>query len=882
MPIPKTKTKTTSILRTSSALLLCAALSAPPSQAAISEAQAKVLEAKSKTVVQEYIWQSATSLDKAHKQSIEAFGRWVRANGLHPYSEALLKKLLLDVEKSTSSIVASPGNFMNLLRQRLATGYTAQPGGAVSSAAQFAERHRSAAQAAGGNLATLAEQFIQANGTLIKIAQDEYILLGLEQGLVPQFQGSTAQGLLRDLGVPIPNGAEITRFAENLLQHQIGIVLSASGTPANVNIKSRAAALKALYSDIHRHCPVEKLLPTAEVSAECRGWTGNALLASGPAAADVPTRPGEDPFNEVYTMELGGASPTPIRVGTLRASSITDLGSRESKPPAAAARTANKLHPELKSMIDTQPGESRVEVVVNLRDNVQIPRFPEREIPKNIAARYPPLLSGFGVGVSSPSDPYLALSQGIIRGIQHQRAADYDNLITSWTTQYGIQSIGTFWLIRALHIEAPLSALLQLLDEEDVLSMEPVQTAEKPSQDANTKNDIIDGRARIKSDPYFNLKLKGSDIGLLDTGVRFTHNHFKSPDHILLEYDCTDGTCDGSPNPSDNSWNHGTSSASIIVGNNRLGNQYRGVTDLWLSSYKIYTASGLNIVATVKGFQKAVAVNDTVLVAEIQSTQSPTGSISAAADAAFDAGAVVIAANGNYGPAASTVSSPGNAHKALGIGNYVVDTLAAVNSQGRGPTPDNRIKPDLQFPTNTEAASNASNTALQVFSGTSGATPYAAAAAALARNWLKGKSASIDPGKVYAFMMLGGQQVYPFNNTTGAGKFEMPLTGSTNWGKVSVRNGKTIEIPVSVGDNQKQFDASLWWPETAAQQHNDIDLSIIDPSGTQRAFSVSAPSVFERTRFKGNLAKGTWKIKIRGFNVKTGSQTVYWAVHRKP
>ncbi len=874
--------KTMSMLRIFSAALLCAALVTPPTHASISEAQAKALEAKSKTVVQDYLKQSAASLARAHRQSIEAFGRWVQANGSQPYSATLLNSVLSGVGNSTDSIITSPGSFMDMLRQRLSTGYKAQQGGSVSSAAQFAERHRAAAQAAAGNLATLADQFIQANTSLIRVVQDEYILDGLDQGLVPQFQGSTAQGLLRDVGVPIPNGTDVASFAENLVQYWIGMVLRASGTPANINIKSRAAAVKALYSDLNRHCPIEKLLPAAEVSTECQAWTGSTLLASGPAAPDVPTRPGDDPFNEVFEMELGGASPTPVRIGTLRASSITDLGPRQSKPPAAAARVANKIHPELKKMIDRQSGDSRVEVIVNLRDNIQIPRFPEREAPRAIASWKPILPNWVGAGVSSSSAPYLVESQKVIRAIQQQRAADYDNLITSWTGKYGIKSMGTFWLIRALHIEAPLSAMVRLSNEEDVLSIEPVQTEEKPPQDANNKNDIEDGRARIKSDPYFNLKLKGSDIALLDTGVRFPHNHFKSPDHILLEFDCTDGTCDGSPNPSDNNWNHGTSSASIIVGNQRLGNQYRAVTELWLSSYKIYTATGLNTVATIKGFQEALRVNDTILVAEIQSTQSPTGSISAAADAAFDAGAVVIAANGNYGPAASSVASPGNAHKALGIGNYVVDTLAAVNSQGRGPTPDNRIKPDLQFPTNTEAASNASNTALQVFTGTSGATPYAAGVAALVRNWLKGKSRSIDPGKVYAFMMLGGQQTYPFNNTTGAGKFEMPLGGKATWGKVSVHNGKTIEISITVGANQKQIDAALWWPETAAQQHNDIDLSIVDPSGTTRTTSLSGPSVFERARFKGNLAKGTWKIKIRGFNVRTGSQTVYWAEHHNP
>ncbi|NEO64800.1 MAG: hypothetical protein F6J98_32150, partial [Moorea sp. SIO4G2] len=64
-----------------------------------------------------------------------------------------------------------------------------------------------------------------------------------------------------------------------------------------------------------------------------------------------------------------------------------------------------------------------------------------------------------------------------------------------------------------------------------------------------------------------------------------------------------------------------------------------------------------------------------------------------------------------------------------------------------------------------------------------------------------------------------------------------------------------------------------------SQAHNDIDIHLIDPTGTERARGFSAVSVFERARVSGSLTPGTWKIRIRGFNVPTGSQVVYWASH---
>ncbi len=252
---------------------------------------------------------------------------------------------------------------------------------------------------------------------------------------------------------------------------------------------------------------------------------------------------------------------------------------------------------------------------------------------------------------------------------------------------------------------------------------------------------------------------------------------------------------------------------------------------------------------------------------------------------------MIIAANGNNGSAASTVNEPAIAHKVIGVGNFDVQTLNQVASQSRGPAPDNRIKPDIQAPTNTETASNGcgwrqncatggSDTAINSFGGTSGATPYAAGAAALLRNWLRGTSFSIDPGQVYAQLILSGQQPYPFDNTSGAGPLRLPTDGWAWWGKVTITNGATIDIPIGIsGTSPNTLDAALWWPETASQSHNDVDLSLVDPGGATRDWSVSIPSVFERARVSGAVTAGTWKIRIRGYSVPTGSQTVYWSAH---
>jgi serine protease AprX len=600
--------------------------------------------------------------------------------------------------------------------------------------------------------------------------------------------------------------------------------------------------------------------------------SGLVCFAMAHAAEPAPVKgESEDPFDRVHAAEIKDGQAVQYSTTGLPATafsrSVGPTGAAAAKPDARAERPLDKIHPEL--ALATAAGRASVPqtVVITFREDMRMPRFPEPETsqPKdaaaNVAAR--------------------ERAAAIVDQIKEARRPHMDRRLSNLRDKYGAQALETFWLVNAATVRLPASAIAKLARDPDVLYIEPAQTNARPP-DTITDNDVDDGRARMTSDPYFNLNQTSGWIGLLDTGIRPTHVLFNSPSHIAIREDCTSGTCRSTPNPNDDCWNHGTSTAAIITGNSRLGNPYRGVTGITLDSFKVYPAGcgGLNTAATLAAFQRAVAVLDRVIVAEMQGGGNEQSSISLAADNAFNAGAVVIAANGNNGPNASTVNSPANAHKVIGVGNFDVRSLTQVTSQSRGPAADGRIKPDVQTPTNTETASNTSDTALRVFTGTSGATPYAAGAAALVRNFLRGTSFSIDPGQVYSFLILAGQTSYPFNNTSGTGRVVLPTNGSAWWGKVTVTNGAVVDIPISVGGaSPNTFDAALWWPETATQAHNDVDVSLIRPNGTVATSSISSPSVFERVRVAGPVTPGTWKLRLRGFSVPTGSQTVYWAAH---
>jgi hypothetical protein len=407
---------------------------------------------------------------------------------------------------------------------------------------------------------------------------------------------------------------------------------------------------------------------------------------------------------------------------------------------------------------------------------------------------------------------------------------------------------------------------------------------------------------------------------------------FGAPDdNIRIEADCVFGgpSC---LDPSDPNYNpadihgHGTSTAAILTGNANVGAEFRGVTGITVDSWKVYLltcSSGtcksvLDPNGVVDAFQAAVQAFDRVILVETQEDEPPTGAIATAANLAFDAGAVVLAPTGNCAASSScefaegtpqpeSVRSPSNAHKVLGVGAFNVQTEITGDYQGFGPTNDDRYKPDIQAPTDTETACQDGifmsgvcsdpGTDLSLtseFTGTSGAGPYAAGAATLTRNWLR-KFNTFDPGQTYSLMILAGTEIYPYPERFGAGPIELPTCGFANWGKVTMEPViisdppepgdpipvAEVDIPIHVGPNNLRLDAALWWPTVPFQTATDLDLHLIDPNGIERAKADANRGVFERTKVKakksgGQLEPGTWILRIRAPQLSL-DQTVYWA-----
>jgi serine protease AprX len=188
---------------------------------------------------------------------------------------------------------------------------------------------------------------------------------------------------------------------------------------------------------------------------------------------------------------------------------------------------------------------------------------------------------------------------------------------------------------------------------------------------------------------------------------------------------------------------HGTHCAGIATGEGHGNAIYKGVAPgAALIGLKVLNAQGSGTTSNIQAavdwcITNKATYNIRVISMSLGSSGSSNGtdSLSLAVNNAAANGIVPVVAAGNSGPAKYTIGAPAAAADAITIG-AMADcgeagfSLASFSS--RGPTADNRVKPDLSAPgVNIMAAKSGSTNLYQSMSGTSMATPFAAGTVAL-------------------------------------------------------------------------------------------------------------------------------------------------------
>ena len=228
-------------------------------------------------------------------------------------------------------------------------------------------------------------------------------------------------------------------------------------------------------------------------------------------------------------------------------------------------------------------------------------------------------------------------------------------------------------------------------------------------------------------------------------------------------------------------------------------------------------------------------------------------------------GLTILFAAGNDGPNTGTVGAPATAKNTIAVGNHqnrysgAPDTIMSGSS--RGPTDDGRIKPDVIAPGGyvrsckaQEAADTGSSTWSSTYyleyTGTSMATPNAAGAAAMIREYLEEIAQRPSPqgALVKALMVLGatdlGSRDIP-NDSEGWGKVNLretlaPTSGQGIWvddRSVLSGTGNSKTYTFNITQSNGGLKTVLAWSDergstfSSKQLVNNLDLEITSPSG---------------------------------------------------
>ena len=635
-------------------------------------------------------------------------------------------------------------------------------------------------------------------------------------------------------------------------------------------------------------------------------WLVAAALVGGCAPLDPPTpRAGEDPLDLVHFGSYESANPASRQVLPLASSAHHRRWFPwfHPTPRPRIFPPIDKVHEDLRHSIATLPPTTRELLVVTFEDTLAIGPFDRWPVPGTKRD------SAFGL----TADRLIRATTRRINLIEARRAARYAADSLDLATRYGATVLKKYWLLQAFLVEMPIGLVDSLSRRPGIAYIRPDRGNPPPQTgDQIATNDVESAGHQIGVDHYQALGLTGEWMALLDSGIETQHILLcGTTSSICMVADAMTGvgmqtanlTCNLMPGCQALAggdlaqYGHGTASAAILVGNDNLTSRYHGITETSLDCVRVFDATNHSSTsAALSAFDAATQRLNRVMVVEMQ--EQTLGDIADATERAFKAGVVVIAANGN--DSALHTAQPASSPLAIGVGAYDVRDEVEVNHFSAGPTWDGRNKPDIIGPTYTETAGydrTDPNRHLQVFGGTSGSTPYVAGAAAMVSDWLRiGTTPTLDPGQVYAALMLSGDRVGPFlaTNRYGAGRIKLPPTGSAEWGKTWVSfNAPTVDIPVDITSSDViGIEAAIWWPEATVVEnsipidtHSDVNLVIRSPGlfGSQVAVSDGVLGVFERVAYDApsGLQQGTWLVRVHGASILRPPQVVYWGVRVK-
>ena len=441
----------------------------------------------------------------------------------------------------------------------------------------------------------------------------------------------------------------------------------------------------------------------------------------------------------------------------------------------------------------------------------------------------------------------------------------------------------------------------------------------------STSNNLARSHMEINTvESFFFSGLNGSGqtVGVADTGIDHDHGDFGN--RIVQRVDVAN---DGST--ADTNDGHGTHVACTVLGSGSRTSTYEGVApeaQLYLQAMEDDSTGQLSGPGVYSLLNSAYSSGSARIHTNSWGGFNSGGDYTTQSEDADDRtstwdqywiyeGMTVLFAAGNERD--DGVSPPGTAKNVITVGAHVnrysnnaADEMYYWSS--RGPTDDGRIKPDIVAPGDyvrscraqeaTEAPNNINDPWYVEYSGTSMATPAAAGASALVREYLMEIAERPAPqgALVKALLILGAEDMgtrdIP-NNDEGWGRLNLvnTLVPDNDVGifvddRSRLASGQQAEYNFEITRAGEPLKVVLAWSDypgstfSGTQLRNDLNLEVTSPDGTVTYYGnrfIDGKSATGGSKDSKNNVEvvlidsasiGIWNVKVEDFS-HGGSRT---------
>src|SRR5213594_174379 len=411
-----------------------------------------------------------------------------------------------------------------------------------------------------------------------------------------------------------------------------------------------------------------------------------------------------------------------------------------------------------------------------------------------------------------------------VRDALWNKAQATQGLILQWLRERGIEH-RSFYIVNALWVKGDRAVAEALAARTEVARIEGnprihnfpqgLRAIDSPSQ-PNSPETVEPGINYTHAPQVWALGHTGEGMVVAgaDTGFRWTHNaikpHYRGWDGVTADHDYNwhDSIHDSSGNPCGNDLpfpcddsGYGTHTIGIAIGDDGAGNQIGmapGAQCIGCRNMDAGVGTPARYLECMEFFLAPYPVGGDPSQGDptkapditINSWGCPTSegcsvnTLQSAVEGQAAAGIMMVVAAGNSGSSCSSVTDPPSFYAAsytVGALNTGTDTIAFFSS--RGPVTvdgSGRMKPDIAAPgTNTRSASNSSDNAYTIASGTSMATPHIAGAKALLWSAIPSLQNQIDPSRA----ALNNAAVHIASTQCGTAG---PPNNVFGWGRVDI------------------------------------------------------------------------------------------------